>query len=109
VDVISPNLDFACDASFAHYSSSSSCWSVPSVAIGYWGSGSKLGETRIYSHDTLCTWTPSPTLSLIEVTDTNWTHYHLDLVEELSEHLPGVNPNLIDQVEVALFDTTSGG
>ena len=63
----------------------------------------------IYYHDANCTWTPTSTFSLIEVTDPSWNDYELNVADELGEHLPGVNPGDVSQVEVALLDTTAGG
>ena len=87
-----------------------SCWPVSCVAASYYdASGTWLGETRFYLHTASCTWTPTSTMNLIDVTTTNWTQYTLDIASEVSQHLPGVNPDLVSKVGVALFDTTSGG
>jgi hypothetical protein len=110
VDAPGTSLILSFQASFAIGAGSSSCWPVASVAVGYLdASDNVLGETRIYLHNSYCTWTPTGTLSLIEVTDTNWTDYTLDIAQELGEHLPGVNPGDISKISVAVWDTTSGG
>jgi hypothetical protein len=43
------------------------------------------------------------------VTDSLWSDYELDVADELSMHLPGVDPGDVTKIEVALVDTTSGG
>jgi hypothetical protein len=110
VDVpgITLTLDFW--AKFEIYGNSSTCWPVAAVTLSYLDAmNSKLGETRVYCHDQYCTWTNTPTLSLIEVTNPDWTHYTLDVAQEVSSNLPGVNPGDVSKVTVSLFDTTAGG
>jgi hypothetical protein len=110
VDVPGPNLRLTFSAAFALGPTSSTCWPVAAVTVGYLDSaGNRLGETRFYYHDINCTWSPASTLSLIEVTDPGWNDYELDIAGELSDHLPGIDPGDISQVEVALLDTTAGG
>jgi hypothetical protein len=110
VDVPGPALHLSFSASFGIGAGSSSCWPVAYVAVGYLDSdGNRLGETRFYYHNSYCTWASTGNLSLIEVTDSLWNQYELDVADELSMHLPGVNPGDVNKVEVALVDTTSGG
>ena len=110
VDVPGPALHLSFWASFALGGGSSSCWPVACMEVGYLDAdGNRLGATRFYYHNSYCTWTPSGTLSLIEVTDPAWNQYELDVADELSLHLPGVNPGDVCRIEVALVDTTSGG
>jgi hypothetical protein len=110
VDVPGPALHLSFSANFGIGGGSSTCWPVACVAVGYLDSdGNRLGETRFYYHDSYCTWTPTSTFSLIEVTDPAWNQYELDVADELSLHLPGVDPGDVSRVEVALLDTTAGG
>ena len=110
VDVPGPALHLSFSASFGIGAGSSSCWPVAYVEVGYLDSdGSRLGETRFYYHNSYCTWTATSNLSLIEVTDPAWHDYELDVADELSLHLPGVDPGDVSRIEVALVDTTSGG
>jgi hypothetical protein len=89
---------------------SSTCWPVACVTVGYYDAANVLlGETRFYYHNSYCTWVPSSTLSLIEVTNPDWTQYNLDIAQELTQHLPGIAPGQVSRVEIALYDTTSGG
>ncbi len=97
-------------AKFEIAGTSSSCWPVAAVTLSYLdASDNLLGETRIYDHNQYCTWAPGPTLSLIEVTNPDWTEYNLDVAQEISANLPGVNPGDISKVRVSLSDTTAGG
>ncbi len=110
VDVSSVVVDVSFWAKFQVGGGSSTCWPVACVVIGYYTvTNALLGETRFYHHNEYCTWTSSSTLHLIEVTNPDWVQYSLNVAEELAQHLPGVNPNLVRRVEVALFDTTAGG
>ncbi len=110
VNVSSPVLGISFWAKFEIGAGSSTCWPVASVTIGYYNAANTLlGETRFYYHNEYCTWTSSSTLHLIEVTNPDWARYSLNVADELAQHLPGVNPALVQRVEVALFDTTAGG
>ena len=110
VNVPHPWLAVSFQARFDIVGTSSSCWPVAYVGIGYFDNANNLlGETRIYHHDSYCTWVPTGTLSLIEVTNPDWTQYDIDVGLELSQHLPGVNPADIRQVRISLADTTAGG
>jgi hypothetical protein len=105
---ITLSLDFW--AKFELGGGSSSCWPVAAVTVGYYDADNVLlGESRIYYHNEYCTWTPSGTLSLIPITTPDWTLYTLDIAQEISSNLPGVNPGDVAKVGVALWDTTSGG
>jgi hypothetical protein len=110
VDVpgVTVGLDFW--ARFEIAGTSTTCWPVACVTVGYLDAAStRLGETRIYYHNSYCTWTPTSTLSLIEVTSPDWTEYELNVADELSQHLPGIDPGAVAKLEVALYDTTAGG
>jgi hypothetical protein len=110
VDVPGPSLLLTFSASFAVGGTSSSCWPVASVVVIYKDvADAVLGQTRFYYHNEYCTWVPSSTMSLHEVTNPDWTQYSLDVADELAQNLPGVNPGDINRVEVALYDTTAGG
>jgi len=110
VDVPGPILHLSFWASFAVGGGSSTCWPVASVDVVYRDdAGTPLGTTKVYYHNEYCTWVPDPTLGLVEVTTPDWTQYSLDIADELSQHLPGVNPGDVRKITVALSDTTAGG
>ncbi|MEO0107875.1 MAG: hypothetical protein ABIK62_01705 [candidate division WOR-3 bacterium] len=110
VDVPGSRLILNFSAKFEIGGGSSTCWPVASIVVGYCDQlGAILGETRFYWHNSYCNWTPSSTLSLIEITDPDWNDYSLDIVNELAQNLPGVDPNAIKKVQVSAYTYTSGG
>jgi hypothetical protein len=110
VSVSSTWLDVSFWAKFEIGGGSSTCWPVASVVVGYYDAvDAWLGETRFYYHNEYCNWTSSGTMHLVEVTDPAWRQYSFNVSEELAANLPGVDPDDVRRVEVALFDTTAGG
>lgn len=102
------NLSFT--ANMQIVGSSPTCWAVAAVCVEYRNSASVvLGETRFYKHDSYCTWTSTPTLHLIDVTSYNWERYTLNIADELSANLPGVNPTQVAKVTVSLYSYTEDG
>jgi hypothetical protein len=109
VDVPGPMLELNFTACFAESGGTSSCWPAACFSICYLDANDVvLGETRYY-YSTYATWTPTATLNLIHTYDPNWTQYTLDIVDELSQNLPGVNPGDVVKVEVALYAYTYSG
>ena len=110
VDVPGVTVSLSFQAKFDIYSSSATCWPVAAVTVGYLdASNTLLGETRYYYHDQYCSWVPSGRLSLIDITSPDWSTYHLDVAQEVSQNLPDVDPGAVSKVRVAFYDTTSGG
>jgi hypothetical protein len=110
VDAPGVVLELSFWAAFGIGGTSSTCWPVSGVNVEYYdASDVLLGQTRFYYHNEYCTWTPSGTLSLIEVTNPDWTQYSLNIAEELNQNLPGVNPGDVAKIGIALVDTTAGG
>jgi hypothetical protein len=111
VDVADVNLALSFDARLKIGGGSSTCWPVASVWVRYAdASGLELGNTRICLSSVYSTWTKSDTVSLIEITDTTgaWHHYNLDLAQELTNHLSGVNPAEVKKVTIDLFAYDNG-
>ena len=109
VDVPGPLLELSFTACFAESGGSSTCWPAACFSICYLNADDTvLGETR-YVFSTYDTWTTTPTRNLITVTDTNWNTFNLNIAEELSTNLPGVNVGEVVKVEVALYAYTDGG
>jgi len=103
VDILTTDLEFSVNAKLYAYDNHASAWAAGAVVISYMNeSGSILGETRIYRGSTGCTWTNSPTLHLITVSDTNWNNYSFNIADELV-NLSGVNPSEVDKIGVALY------
>jgi len=110
VDVTTLSMDLSFWASFELGGGSSTCWPVASMLISFLdGTGAVLGETHFYYHNQYCTWTPSDTLHLVEVSNPGWQRYQVNLIEELTQNLPGVNQARVRKVGVALYAWTSGG
>ena len=110
VDVTDVELDFSFIGKFEIGGSSSTCWPVGSVCIEYYNaSQGLLGETRFYCHDAYCNWTPSSTLDLVPVSPSNWEPWNLNIQEELTYNLPGVNSEDVAKIGVAMYLYTSGG
>lgn len=110
VDVPSVELTFSCNAKLYAFDNDADtlCWAGAAVVIGYHNSaGTRLGETRICQFTTPGTWTSSSTRHLINVFDSLWHNYSLNIANEISTYLPGVNPANVSKISVALFDTTA--
>jgi hypothetical protein len=109
VSVPGVNLLLSFWGSFEEVGGSSSCWPAACICVNYLDAGNAvLGETR-YFYSTYANWVPSPTLSLIRITDPAWNQYTLNIVEELSQNLPGVNPADVAKVEVVVLAYTYSG
>lgn len=110
VDVPTTDLDFAVSAKLfaVEYNPAGSAFAAAAVILSYLnGAGTVLGETRIAARTPHCPWTNGATLHIIDAPDTNWHSYAFNVDDELA-NLPGVNPQDIAEVKVALFDTTDG-
>lgn len=109
VDVPGPMLELNFTACFAESGGTSSCWPAACFSVCYLDADDTvLGETRYY-YSTYANWTTTSTLSLVRLYDPSWTNYTLDIAEELSNNLPGVDPGAVVKVEVALYAYTYSG
>jgi len=105
----SPMLELSFEASFAESGGVSTCWPAACFSVCYLNTDDAvLGETR-YVYSTYDTWTTTPTRHLIDITNPGWVEYSLNIEDELTQNLPGVNQGEIVKVEVALFAYTDGG
>jgi hypothetical protein len=111
VDVADAGLTLTFDARLKIGGGSSTCWPVASVWVRYAdATGIELGNTRICLSSEYSTWTKSDTVSLIEITDTTgaWHNYSLDLAQELTNNLSGINPDNVEKITVDLFAYDNG-
>ena len=111
VDVADAGLTLTFDARLKIGGGSSTCWPVASVWVRYAdATGIELGNTRICLSSVYSTWTKSDTVSLIEITDTTgaWHNYSLDLTQELTNHLTGINPDNVKKITIDLFAYDNG-
>lgn len=108
VDVPGIQLHLSFSASFKLQEGTYICWPAACFSVCYLDSrNTSLGETRYY-YSTYADWVPSPTLSLKRITSPDWTRYDLDVADELTHNLPGVNPADVARVEVSLYAYTRG-
>lgn len=111
VDVADAGLTLTFDARLKIGGGSSTCWPVASLWVRYAdASGFELGNTRICLSSVYSDWTKSDTVSLIEITDTTgaWHDYTLDLMQELTLHLPGINPDSVRKITIDLYAYDNG-
>jgi hypothetical protein len=110
VDIPDVNLTLTLDGRLEIGGGSSTCWPVASFVVRYLdSSGVSLGNTMLYLYDQYCTWATSDTQSLIDVTTPGvWTPFSLDIADELSKHLPGVDPGCVKKLTVDLYAYDNG-
>lgn len=111
VDVPDVDLTLNFDARLKIGGGSSTCWPVASLWVRYQdASGLELGNTRICLSSVYSTWARSDTVSIIEITDTTgaWHNYTLNLRDELTTNLPGINPDNVKKITVDLFAYDNG-
>ncbi len=110
VDIPNVNLALTFDARFRTGGGSSTCWPVASFVVRYLdAAGTSLGNTKIYLHDQYCSWAGSDTQSLIDITTPGvWTPFTLNIANELSTHLPGINPASVSKLMIDIFSYDNG-
>ncbi|MBM3313656.1 hypothetical protein FJY70_03575 [candidate division WOR-3 bacterium] len=110
VDVPDANLILTFDGRLAIGGGSSTCWPVAALVVRYRdAAGKSLGNTKIYLHDQYCTWVPSDTQSLIDITRPGvWMPLGLNVAAELSAHLPGITPAEVKKLTVELYAFDNG-
>ncbi|MEO0079280.1 MAG: hypothetical protein ABIK44_01195 [candidate division WOR-3 bacterium] len=81
-----------------------SLFAAAAVCLEYLnGADSVLGESRIYSATRGCTWQSGPNLHLLRAPDSlSWHRYRISVRSEL-ESLPGVEPESVKAIRVALL------
>ncbi len=110
VDISSPSdLTFSAKVKLYAYDNNADTltFAASAIRIRYRDiSGTLLGETRICQFTAPCPWQNTSTCHLIIVNDWLWHNYSFNLATEL-QNLPGVNPENVKKVEIALYDTTA--
>jgi len=110
VDVTDVDVDFSFIGKFDIGGGSSVCWPVGSVILEYYNTGGVLlGETRFCRASPYCNWTPSSTLNLIPIGGNEWMPWSLNVLEEITYNLPGVDAEQVAKIGVAIYNYTSGG
>jgi hypothetical protein len=83
-------------------------WAFSSVILEYLDEEANyLGRTMFIYKTPHCSVANNERQHLIEITDTLWNDYQINLFEELA-NLPGINPFDVKKIRVALFDSTNG-
>jgi hypothetical protein len=110
VDVPGVNLDLSFDGRLRISGGSSTCWPVGAFIVSYLNAtGAELGSTMLILRNQYCTWVESDTLHFIDVTlPGQWVSYNLNVQQEISDHLPGVNAADVSKVEVQLYSYDNG-
>ncbi len=110
VDVSGPDLQFEMDGRLSIGGGSSTCWPVAAIILRYTdAAGVSLGNSRIYLHNQYSTWVSNDTQHLIDITSPGaWTRYSLDVRNEITQNLPGINPDAVRKVTVDLFGFDNG-
>jgi len=84
-------------------SATMTAWAASALILTYQDAGGQaLGETRYVVRSQHCPWQSSPTLHIVLPDPGVWTDIAFTLDEELP-NLPGIDPMLVQQVEVALY------
>lgn len=110
VPVVGADLALSFDARLWVNGGSPSCWPVAALIVRYLDTGgTELGSTKFYCHDEFAQWQSSDTAHLVDVSRmTGWNHYDLNIRQEITENLPGVNPARVGNVRVELYAFDSG-
>jgi hypothetical protein len=110
VTVPNTNLTLSFDGRFRIGGGSSTCWPVAAMFIRYLdNSGAELGNTKMILHGEFCNWTNSDSAHLIEIEIPEvWQPHTLDVAQEISNNLPGVNPANVKQIRIELFAYDNG-
>ncbi|MBN2362915.1 hypothetical protein JXL83_02160 [candidate division WOR-3 bacterium] len=102
-----PTTDIVFSADIKLFASATSTsWSAAALVIGYIDAeNSLLGETRICDRTSYCPWISTPTIHLMEATDSMWHYYTFNLSDELT-NLSGINPDNVQKIRIELLDTS---
>jgi hypothetical protein len=106
VRVPTTDLEFSTNAKLQVWGTSFDCWAGAAVCISYLDeSGTLLGNTMICARTQACPWENGATCHIIEVADTLWHTYTLNVDDELV-NLPGVHQDEITTIQVELLAQT---
>ena len=110
VTVPGVGLVFSFDGRFRIGGGSSTCWPVATVILRYLNAADvELGNTKFILHNEFCTWGNNDTAHLIEITTPEqWGHYDLNITQEITEKLPGVNAADVARVRVEIYAYDNG-
>lgn len=89
---------------------SSTCWPTAAAVVSYLDADAReLGSTMFLLRDQYNDWRESDTLKFHDVElPGEWTHYNLDVAQEIADHLPGVDAGSVRRVGVKFFAYVNG-
>ncbi|MBM3322804.1 hypothetical protein FJY69_04945 [candidate division WOR-3 bacterium] len=110
VSVSNLNLDFSFWAKMNLGAGSSTCWPVSAVILGYYDRDNAFqGDTRFYYPSPYCNWVSTGTTHLIQVPNTDWNRFQINVYDELTQNLPDIPIRFVQKLKVSVFTATSGG
>jgi uncharacterized protein (DUF779 family) len=110
IDIPDVYLTLSFDGRLRIGGGSSTCWPVAAFVVRYLDSSeASLGNTKLYLHDQYCDWLQSDTQSLIEVTTPGiWTPFSIDIADELSKNLSGIDAANVKKLTIDLYAYDNG-
>jgi hypothetical protein len=110
VNVSNASLTFGFDGRLRIGGGSNTCWPACAVILRYLnGAGTELGNTKFVVHNEFCNWANSDTAHLIEVNPPEqWLSLSVNVAQELSSYLIGVNPADVARIRIELFAYDNG-
>lgn len=110
VEVPNVNVNFLLHGRLRVGGGSSTCWPVSAVILRYLNSSDiELGNTKMWVHTEYATWANSDTAHLIEITTPEtWENYRLDIAQEISTYLPGINSSEVRKINIELYAYDNG-
>ena len=110
VTVPDVNLTFSFDGRFRLGGGSSTCWPAAAVFLRYQdAAGNDLATTKFVLHNEFCTWGNNDTAHIVEIENPEvWNHHTLDIAQEISDNLPGLNAADVVQIQVQIYAYDNG-
>ena len=110
VDIPNADLDFGFEGRLRIHGGSSTCWPAGAFVVSYLdATGRELGSTEFVLRNEFCSWIGSDTLHFIDVSmPGKWVTYDLNIAQEISDNLPGVNAGDVSKVRVQSYSYNNG-
>ncbi len=110
VDVPNANLSLDFDGRLIITGGSSTCWPVATIIVSYLDAADAgLGRTLFIVKDQYCNWVESDSVHFYEEQNTGaWKDFHLDIAQELEDHLPAVSAGNVRKIKIELFAYDNG-
>jgi hypothetical protein len=110
VTIPNVNLTFSFDGRFRLAGGSSTCWPAAALFLRYQdASGNDLATTKFVLHNEFCSWGNNDTAHIVEIENPEvWNHHTLDIAQEISSNLPGLNAADVVQIQVQIYAYDNG-